>query len=544
LCSLKAWNEGVSLVEPAPNTSVSPSTVLVGTGGVSPADILAVARSGAGVTIGEDALAALRSARQVVEALADDVNPHYGISTGFGALATTHIPVDRRAALQTSLIRSHAAGNGPTVETEVVRAMMLLRLATLCSGRTGIHPDTASTLAALITARITPVVAEYGSLGCSGDLAPLSAVALTLIGEGEVIDGHGERVPAATALAAAGITPVVLHEKEGLALINGTDGMLGQLSLAGNDLQMLLDTADIAAAMSVEAQLGTDRVFAADIQALRPHPGQAASAARIRQALADSPMVASHAGPEDMAVQDAYSLRCAPAVHGAARDTLDHAMLVAGREMRSAIDNPVILPDGRVESNGNFHGAPVGYVLDFLAIAAADVASISERRTDRMLDKSRSRGLPAFLAYEVGVDSGHMIAQYTQAGIVSEMKRLAVPASVDSIPSSAMQEDHVSLGWHAARKLRRAIDGLGRVLAIEILTAARALDMREPLKAGPVTAAVRDLVRTRVAGPGPDRHLGAEIDAVVELVQNGSIHRTANDMLTLRHSATSSGAPR
>ena len=507
--------------------------VVLGTAGVRPDDILAVARSGAGVVIGDDAVQALRAARDVVEALAHDVHPHYGISTGFGALATTHIPVDRRAALQTSLIRSHAAGSGPAVESEVVRAMMLLRLATLCTGRTGIHPDTAGALAGLISAGITPVVAEYGSLGCSGDLAPLSAVALALIGEGEVFDAAGVRRPTAEALAQAGLKPVVLHEKEGLALINGTDGMLGQLTLAGHDLQMLLDTADVAAAMSVEAQLGTDRVFAADLQALRPHPGQARSASRIAAILAQSPIVASHAGPEDMAVQDAYSLRCAPAVHGAARDTLDHAMTVAGREMRSAIDNPVILPDGRVESNGNFHGAPVGYVLDFLAIAAADVASISERRTDRMLDKSRSRGLPAFLAFEVGVDSGHMIAQYTQAGIVSEMKRLAVPASVDSIPSSAMQEDHVSLGWHAARKLRKSVDGLGRVLAIEILTAARALDFRSPLQPGPVTAAVRDLVRTKVAGPGPDRHLGAEIEAVVQLVQAGLIAEVAESVLSL-----------
>ncbi len=301
---------------------------------------------------------------------------------------------------------------------------------------------------------------------------------------------------------------MVLAEKEGLALINGTDGMLGMLVMALADLDMLLDAADLAAAMSVEALLGTDRVFAADLQALRPQTGQAISAARIAAALAGSEIVASHAGDKDTRVQDAYSLRCSPAVHGAARDTVGYATLIADRELASSIDNPVVLPDGRVESNGNFHGAPVAAVLDFLAISVADVAGIAERRTDRMLDASRSQGLPPFLAHEVGVDSGHMIAQYTQAGIVSELKRLAVPASVDSIPSSAMQEDHVSMGWHAGRKLRRAVDGLRRVLAIEILTAARALDFRAPLQPGPVTAAVRDVVRTRVAGPGPDRHLG------------------------------------
>ena len=272
-------------------------------------------------------------------------------------------------------------------------------------------------------------------------------------------DAGRPRAPAAEALAAAGITPVALREKEGLALINGTDGMLGMLVLAITDLRDLLRVADITAAMSVEALLGSDAPFAADLQALRPHPGQAAAAANMRALLAGSAIMASHRGPECTRVQDAYSLRCAPQVAGAARDTADHAALVASRELASAIDNPVITPDGRVESNGNFHGAPLGYVLDFLAIAVADVASMSERRTDRFLDVARSQGLNAFLAHDPGVDSGHMIAQYTQAAIVSELKRLAVPASVDSIPSSAMQEDHVSMGWSAGAQ---AAPGAGR----------------------------------------------------------------------------------
>jgi histidine ammonia-lyase len=276
--------------------------------------------------------------------------------------------------------------------------------------------------------------------------------------------------------------------------------------------------------MSVEALLGTDAVFAADLQALRPHPGQAASAANLRALLAGSGVMASHRGPECTRVQDAYSLRCAPQVHGAARDTAAHAATVADRELAAAVDNPVITLDGRVESNGNFHGAPVGYVLDFLAIAVADVASMSERRTDRFLDAARSHGLPPFLAHDAGVDSGHMIAQYTAAGIVSELKRLAVPASVDSIPSSAMQEDHVSMGWHAARKLRRSIDGLTRVLAIEVLTAARALDLRAPLTPATATGAVRDLLRAAgIEGPGPDRHLAAEIERAVALVAGGDV---------------------
>jgi histidine ammonia-lyase len=376
------------------------------------------------------------------------------------------------------------------------------------------------------------VVHEYGSLGCSGDLAPLSSVALAAMGEGYVRDADGVLRPAADAMGHVGITPVQLAEKEGLALVNGTDGMLGMLVLAVDDLRRLLRTADVAAAMSVEALLGTDAVFAADLQSLRPHPGQAAAAANLRALLAGSAIMASHRGPECTRVQDAYSLRCAPQVHGAARDTVDHAATVARRELASAIDNPVVTPDLRVESNGNFHGAPVAYVLDFLAIAAADVAGMSERRTDRFLDMARSNGLPPFLAHDPGVDSGHMIAQYTAAGIVSELKRLAAPASVDSIPSSAMQEDHVSMGWHAARKLRRSVDGLTRVVAIELLTAARALDLRAPLNPAPATAAVRDAIRVAgVPGPGPDRHLAPEIDLAVQAVHDGTLLAAAETAL-------------
>ncbi len=497
--------------------------VHVGVGPVSFEDVLAVARGGAGVELAADAVTAIERARKAVEELAAAPTPAYGISTGFGALATRHIPTERRAQLQRSLVRSHAAGSGPEVEREVVRALMLLRLSTLATGHTGIRLETARTMAALLTHGITPVVREYGSLGCSGDLAPLAHCALALMGEGEVRDARGDLVPAADALRAVGIEPVELAAKEGLALINGTDGMLGMLVMAIADLRTLLRTADVAAAMSVEAQLATDRVFAADLQALRPHPGQAASAENLSRILADSGVVASHRGPDCNRVQDAYSLRCSPQVHGAARDTVDHAARVAERELDSAIDNPVVLDDGRVESNGNFHGAPVAYVLDFLAIAAADVASISERRTDRFLDKARSHGLPPFLADDPGVDSGHMIAQYTQAAIVSEMKRLAAPASVDSIPSSAMQEDHVSMGWSAARKLRRSVDGLARVVAIEVLTAARALDLRAPLEPAPATSAVLALLRRTVPGPGPDRHLSPEIEQAVELVRTGAV---------------------
>ena len=411
------------------------AAVMVDVGPMTIEDVVRVARGGAPVALTEAAEAAIGRARAVVEELAAAPTPAYGISTGFGALATRHIPAEMREQLQKSLVRSHAAGSGPEVEREVVRGLMLLRLSTLATGHTGIRVETARLLAGLLSAGITPVVREYGSLGCSGDLAPLAHCALALMGEGDVRDAEGTLLPAADALAAAGLAPVELAAKEGLALINGTDGMLGMLVLAITDLRMLLRTADIAAAMSVEGQLATDRVFAPELQAIRPQVGQALSAANLTLLLRDSGVVASHRGPDCNRVQDAYSLRCSPQVHGAARDTVEYAATIAGRELASAVDNPVVVFDA-VESNGNFHGAPVAYVLDFLAIVAADVASISERRTDRFLDKARSHGLPAFLASDPGVDSGHMIAQYTQAAIVSEMKRLAVPASVDSIPSA------------------------------------------------------------------------------------------------------------
>ena len=494
--------------------------VNVGVPALSPEDVVAVARHGAAVELTDDALAAMSASRAIIEALAEDTRPHYGVSTGFGALASKSIPSALRAQLQSSLVRSHAASSGAEVEREVVRALMLLRLSNLATGRTGVRPEVAEAYAAVLNAGITPVIGEYGSLGCSGDLAPLAHCALAVMGEGPVRDAEGTLRDAGEALAAAGISPVALREKEGLALINGTDGMLGMLVMALHDLGELIPTADIAAALSIEALRGTDAVFADDLQALRPHPGQAASAAVIRAVLAGSDSVSTPGEATFTRVQDAYSLRCAPQVHGAVRDTVAHAALVAGRELASAVDNPVVTLDGRVESNGNFHGAPVGYVLDFLAIAVADLASISERRTDRMLDPARSHGLPPFLADDPGVDSGHMIAQYTQAGIVSELKRLAAPASVDSIPTSAMQEDHVSMGWSAARKLRRAIDGAQRVVAIEILSAARAIDIRDAA-AGPVGSAVVAGLREVVGGPGTDRYLAPEIAAAVEFVQSG-----------------------
>jgi histidine ammonia-lyase len=413
---------------------------------------------------------------------------------------------------------------GPPVEAEVVRAMLLLRARTLAMGYSGARPAVVDAMLAVLNAGLVPVVPEHGSLGASGDLAPLAHCALVLIGEGEVIGPDGGPAPAGPALRDAGIEPLTLAAKEGLALINGTDGMLGMLLLATHDLGRLLRVADITAAMSVEALLGTDRAFAEDLIALRPQQGQQASAANLRRLLAGSSIVASHRYGDDR-VQDAYSLRCAPQVNGAARDTLAHAEDVAAAELVSAIDNPMVLPDGRVESCGNFHGAPLALACDFLTIAVAEVGAIAERRTDRLLDASRSAGLPPFLTPDAGVNSGLMLTQYTQAAMVAENRRLAGPAGVGSLPTSAMQEDHVSMGWGAARKLRTALANLGRILAVELACAAHGLDLRAPLRPGPGGAAALEAVRARIDAPGQDRWLAPDLRAASELVTAGALQQ-------------------
>ncbi|CAM5423761.1 histidine ammonia-lyase [Streptomyces tanashiensis] len=499
-------------------------TVVLGTSGTTPQDVIDVARHGARVELSTEAVRALAAARDIVDALAAKPEPVYGVSTGFGALATRHISHELRAQLQRNIVRSHAAGMGPRVEREVVRALMFLRLKTVASGHTGVRPEVAQTMADVLNAGITPVVHEYGSLGCSGDLAPLSHCALALMGEGDAEGPDGVLKPAGELLAAAGIAPVELKEKEGLALLNGTDGMLGMLIMALADLDTLYKSADITAALSLEALLGTEKVLEPELHAIRPHPGQAASAANMLAVLKGSGLTGHAQAGEAPRVQDAYSVRCAPQVAGAGRDTMAHARLVAERELAAAVDNPVVLPDGRVASNGNFHGAPVAYVLDFLAIAAADLGSIAERRTDRLLDKNRSHGLPPFLADDAGVDSGLMIAQYTQAALVSEMKRLAVPASADSIPSSAMQEDHVSMGWSAARKLRTAIGNLNRIIAVELYAATRGVELRTGLTPAPASQAAIDALRAAgVEGPGPDRFLAPDLAAADAFVREGKL---------------------
>jgi len=512
--------------------SSSSKTITLSTSGVTFTDVIDVARYGAQVELSQSAIEAMNTSRKFIEGYAAGGVPVYGVSTGFGALANRHIGVEDRVQLQKSLIRSHAAGVGPAIEREVVRALMFLRLRTMASGRTGVRVALAQTYVEFLNKGITPVVPEFGSLGCSGDLAPLSHCALALMGEGRVHDANGIEMPTMQALDAAGISPIELEAKEGLALINGTDGMLGMLIMACADLEHLCTVADITTAMSIEGLLGTDRVFAPDLHApLRPQVGQGVSAANIYAMLQNSGIVASHF-ENDSRVQDAYSLRCAPQVNGAVRDTITHASTIAARELASSIDNPVVMPDGRVESNGNFHGAPVGYVLDFLAIAATDLGSMAERRTDRALDQHRSAGLPPFLAHDPGVDSGLMIAQYTQAGLVSENKRLSTPASVDSIPSSAMQEDHVSMGWSAARKLRKVVENLARILAIELVTSARAIEFRQGLRPSPATARVIAELRKTVPGVGPDRFLSPELEAATALINSGAVLAAAKEVVS------------
>src|SRR4051794_2758305 len=490
--------------------------------GVSPELVGRVARDGLHITLADGVGSRMQASAAAVTAFDAGDDAAYGVTTGFGSLAMVAIPRERRAELQRALVRSHAAGVGDPIERECVRAMMLLRARSLAMGYSGVRPVVAERILQLLNAGITPIVPEYGSLGASGDLAPLAHCALAMIGEGEVHGEDGRRLAAAEALALADIEPLVLGPKEGLALINGTDGMLGMLVLALLDLDSLVKAVDIAAAMSVEALLGTDRAFAADLMALRPSAGAAASASNLRRLLADSEIVASHRTGDDR-VQDAYSLRCAPQVAGALRDTMAFARRTADAELRSAIDNPLVLPDGRVESCGNFHGAPLAYACDFLAIGIADVGAMAERRTDRLLDATRSAGLPPFLAPDAGVNSGLMISQYTQAALVAENRRLAMPASADTLPTSAMQEDHVSMGWSAARKLRIALRNLARIVAIEATAAARGLELRAPLEPGPGTAAALAAIRETVPGFGPDRVVAPELEAVAALVTSGRL---------------------
>ncbi|MBA2769382.1 MAG: histidine ammonia-lyase [Sporichthyaceae bacterium] len=480
-------------------------------------DLVAVAHGRARAELADSVEARMAPSRQVVTDAVEKDKVMYGVTTGFGALADTHVGRADLERMQLALLRSHSAGVGDPLPDDVVRGLLLLRARTLAAGYSGVRVDLPRRLLELLERDLLPVIPGKGSVGASGDLAQLAHLAQPLVGEGRLRragdrDLHGQ--PSADVLDEAGLEPLTLAAKEGLSLINGTEPMQVVLALAIDDIGLLVKVADIACAMSVEALLGTDRTYDERVQVIRPHPGQLASAGNLRRLLADSALVASHRS-SDHAVQDSYCLRCAPQVHGAVRDVLAHARRVLDIELGSIVDNPVIVPDGEVMSTGNFHGEPLAFAGDMLAIAACELASIAERRTDRMLDPAFSRDLPAFLAREPGTNSGFMIAQYTAASLVSENKVLAHPSSVDTIPTSGNQEDHVSMGWTSVRKLREVVANVRAVLAVEILAAAQALDFRLPLAApGPASKAAHDRVRAEVAPMDVDREVAGQIAAV------------------------------
>lgn len=484
-------------------------------------DVVRVARRGAEVRLADDVRPRLVAGRRAIDGLLHGGRAVYGITTGFGALADTRIAPADIERLQVNLVRSHAAGVGEPLPEDVVRAMILLRARTLAAGRSGVRPELLDLLVALLNARIHPVVPDRGSVGASGDLAQLAHVGLCLMGEGTV-DGPRGIEPASSALRRAGLRPVRLAAKEGLALVNGTEGMAALGALACADAQCLVRAADVAAAMTVEAGHGTDGPFAAELHELRPHPGQRASAANLRRLVAGSEIVASHRS-SDHAVQDAYSVRCTPQVHGAARETLAFALRIVGLELGSVTDNPVLLPDGRVESTGNFHGEPLAYALDFLAVGVAGIANVSERRTLWLIGPTTSHGLPPFLTNQPGLGSGYMLAQYTQAALVTECKTLGVPAGLDSIPTSGTQEDHVSMGWLSGLQVGRSLGLAAQVVGIEALCAAQALDLRAPERPAPATGAARDRIRRVVPRLEDDRELAPELRWAQELVASGDL---------------------
>src|SRR6266511_3146706 len=493
-------------------------------------DVVAVARDRVPVELGDEARARMLPARAVVERAVTEGRRVYGVSTGFGLLANTTIAPRDLEELQRRIVLSHATGTGDPLDVEVVRAMQLLRARTLTQGFSGVRPLLVEALVALLDAGVAPVIPEHGSVGASGDLAQLAHLALPLLGEGEVLVG-GRRLPAAEGLRLAGIEPLTLSYKEGLSLVNGTEGMLALACLAVADAEALAAMADLACAMSVEGLLGTDRPFQARLHELRPHPGQAASAANLRGLLAGSPILASHRH-SDHAIQDAYSLRCAPQVHGACRDVIAFASGVVERELASVTDNPVVFADsGEVVSVGNFHREPLAFALDFLAVALTELADISERRVDRLLDPALNHDLPAFLARDPGLNSGLMLVQYTAAALVSECKVLAHPASVDSIPTSGNQEDHVSMGWTAGLKLRRVLANARRTLAIEALCAAEAIDLRAPLRPGAAVAAALDRLRREVPALEVDRYLAPDLATVERQVADGVLVAAAEGVV-------------
>ncbi len=488
-------------------------------------DVVSVA-NGAEVELGPAAIGRIGAAREVVERAVGSGATVYGVTTGFGSLANVRIEPEQADALQEGIVRSHATAVGDPLSREETRAMLLLRAHVLALGHSGVRAEIVERMVEMLNGDLIPVVPQQGSLGASGDLAPLANLALPLLGRGEVLV-HGVATAADEALRAAGLEPIALQAKEGLALVNGTQGMLAVGIMAADRIERLARTADVTAAMSVEGALGSDRVFDERLAALRPHPGVTASASNLRRLLSGSAIVASHRDSTHL-VQDAYSLRCSPQVHGATREVLRFAREVLRTEANAVSDNPIVLPeDGEVLSGGNFHGQPVAAALDALAAATVPLASIAERRLYRLLDPVRNNGLPAFLVAESGLNSGFMLVQYTAASLVSECKTLAHPASVDSIGSSAGQEDHVSMGMTSARHAREVVGNAELVVALEALVAAQAIDLRSPIEPAAGTRGAHDAIRERVAFLDADRELGADIGAVTELVRSGALLEAA-----------------
>jgi histidine ammonia-lyase len=484
-------------------------------------NVVEVARGRRAVGLDPDAAARMRASRAVIERLVADGATVYGVTTGFGDLADVRIEPRQTADLQRNLVRSHAAGVGAPLPDDVVRAMLLLRANALAVGLSGVRVEVVELLIGMLNRAVHPVIPSRGSVGASGDLAPLAHLALVTIGEGEAeVDGAGPG-PGDEALRRAGLQPLVLEAKEGLALLNGTQLMAAIGALAHHDVLRLVLTADVIGAMSLEAMLGTGAAFAEALVAARPHPGQVAAAAHLRALLAESEIGASHAASQHR-VQDAYSLRCMPQVHGAVRDVLDGLEHVLRIEINAATDNPLVFPSGEVISGGNFHGEPLALALDTTTMGVAELASISERRTARLVDAHLS-GLPAFLARRPGLESGLMIAQYTAAALVNELQTLAHPASVDTIPTSANQEDHVSMGATSALQLAEAVRRAESVLAIEALCAAQGIDVRQPLRPGVGVRAAHAAIREQIDGLDGDRSPAPDIATMAELVGSGRV---------------------
>ena len=480
-------------------------------------DVETVSAAGREVRLSSEATEKVRKSREVVEKILASGEVMYGINTGFGKLAEVRIQDDHLAELQLNLVRSHCVGIGEPFPETAVRAMLLLRANVLATGNAGCRVEVVEKVLAMLNAGVHPIVPSQGSVGASGDLAPLAHLALVLVGEGEAYY-RGRRMPGGEALSEAGLTPLKLQAKEGLALINGTQASAALGCLALTQARRLIDAADVIAALSLDALAGTDAAFDPAVHQARPHPGQLRSAERIQKLLEASAIRDDHR--ECGRVQDAYSLRCAPQVHGASRDALEHTWKVLQIEINSATDNPMVFPDGRVISGGNFHGAPIAAVFDYLAIALTDLASISERRLARLVDSSLSGGLPAFLTEHPGLNSGFMMVQVSAAALVSEAKTLAHPASVDSIPTSASQEDHVSMSTWGARKLQLITDILRRVLGMEYLGAAQGIEFRRPLRSSIRLEEAIAQLRREIPRLGADRFFSSDMEKAAELAES------------------------